>query len=232
MVKENISKAAGQQDEAQALEDPSSFELLCGAPDRASSEMSERRYRAQKKFLSLDISHQKGVKFSTRSVTLPGRVSLSLVTLTEFLGVTIGFAAGLIHFSVFAPNYLIALCLVAFALCVQVMIYNSSYRTQRIAMTVIQLIATMLFMTLVDWAFIDLLIHPRIPDQKRFLLGLSTVGFNIVPLLMFMHAVYLGRSSRTIEIQRRLKGSDTPTVRMDPTQEGAVHQNISEHPTK
>ncbi len=182
--------------------DSSAYEVV---QDEAAgqNEAKIKRNQFRKNLLSFEMAHQKGAKYSSKNVILPGRVSLFLVGLIECLGITVGLAAGIIHFSIFSPNYLLALFVVVVVLLAQITIYNTSYLIQRHAMAVVQFIGTLIFMVLVDWAFIDLLIHPRRPEEPCFLLALATLGFNVVPILMTGHVFYLGRGSRSIRIKKK-----------------------------
>lgn len=201
------------------LSDPTSYELLdedgAERPLLPDDRYESRRYKVQKSLLSYELTHQKGVLIMKREIVAPGRVGVLFFSILNTLGVIFGFFSGLIHFSVYSPNYIIPVFVLSVLLFAQVVIYDSSYRCQRLAMCILQVIGTLIFMAGIDFAFWDLLAHPVAADQRRFLLILALVCFNIVPVLMIAHAVYFGRGKRTIHIKRNVKGNNKPTVVMD-----------------
>ena len=224
-VKEESPAAPNKEDLPEDLKDidlsdPNALELLLDDGEEEGEEDLDERARlrldAEKTLLSVELSYQKGIEVVGDRICVPGRVPLMPVSLLEILFIVIGFSAGLIHFSVVSPNYLLSLFVVVFILLVQVIIYHSAYRAMRIVMTVIQTLGTLGIMTFVGWAYYDLLVYPADPEAHRFLLGVAFVSFLCIPLLMLLHLVFLGRSHRWIEIKKKKKKSaqDIPTVQM------------------
>lgn len=201
------------------LSDPTSYELLDeDGTERAPTtddRYESRRYKVQKSLLSYELTHQKGVLIMKREIVAPGRVGVLFFSLLNTLGTVVGFFSGLIHFSVYSPNYIVPVFILSILLFAQSILYDSSYRCQRLVMCILQVIGTCIFMAGVDFAFWDLLAHPVVADQRRFLLILALVCFNAVPALMIAHAVYFGRGKRTIRIKRNVKGNNKPTVIME-----------------
>ena len=180
------------------LSDPTSFELLLD--DSSDNQKDEERLQREKTLLSMELRHQKGISLTDDHINVPGRVPLMPVSLFMTLFTVVGFSAGLIHFSIMSPNYLLALFVISILLISQIVIYHSAYRTMRITITVIQTLGTIVLMALVGWAFYDLIAFNPKHHEHHFLLGLSLISFELVPLLMFLHLVFLGRSYRKIKI--------------------------------
>lgn len=185
------------------LDDIEGLKKLIDNDINIDSEKKESVKDIEKTLLSVEISKQKGVSIVGDQICVPGRVPLAPVTLFEILFTVIGFSAGLIHFSVMAPNYLLSLFVVTFIMVVQILIYHTSYRAMRTVMTVIQTLSTLGIMALVGWAYADLIINPPKPEYKHFFLGIALIGFSLVPATMLAHLVYLGRSHRWIYIKSK-----------------------------
>lgn len=224
------------------LSDPNALELLLDDgedDDQEGDEREQRRLVAEKTLLSVEITRQKGVEIVGDQICVPGRIPLMPVTLLEILFVVIGFSAGLIHFSVMSPNYLLSLFVISFILLAQIAIYHSAYRSLRIGMTVIQTIGTLIIMTFVGWAYYDLIAYPVKPNSHHLLLGLAFVSFEAVPLLMLLHLIVLGRGHRWIEIKRKpaKTPANTPTKVMKtaantPTKQMKSPENTPENQKK
>lgn len=171
-------------------------------------EREKKIYDVQKSILEFEIKHQRGIEIYDQQITVPGRLSITLCSLLETLAITLGLATSFIHFAIYSPNYLLAVFVIAVVLFFNVILYDSSYRTQRIALSVLQLLATLIFIALVDWAFVDICLNPQLASQRKFFLIAATLSLNFVPLLMTLHVLYLGRGRRTI----RIKKKTTPTI--------------------
>ena len=178
-------------------------------------EREEYRKQVQERLLSVEMEHQKGVEVRDDKAYLPGRVPLMPVTLLEILFLVIGGSAALIHFSIREPHYLLALFVFSGILFVQIVIYHSSYRAQRHVMAAIHAIGTIGITAFVAWAFADILMHPHVPGPHAFL-AISLVSFVLVPLLMFLHLVFLGRGSREVTIPTQ---RNKPTTIMPPAKD-------------
>lgn len=195
------------------LSDPSALELLI-EDDANASAMSEKKQEindAKKTLLSVEIARQKGVEISGNTVTLPGRVSLSLITLLELLFCAIGFGAGFTHFAIMSPNYILAVIVMSVILFLQIIIYHSSYRAMRKFMAGIHVFGTSGIMVLCSWAFIDHMIYPPKADMPFFILCISLFNYLLIPILMLLHFFWLGRGSREIKLKPKKSASNTPT---------------------
>lgn len=181
------------------LSDPTSYELLLDDDAPATPEEAERLKKTKSR-LSIELRYQKGISLEDEHIRVPGRIPLMPVSLLETLFTVIGFSAGLIHFSVISPNYLLALIIISLLLFSQIVIYHSAYRTMRLTITIIQTIGTIALMALVGWAFYDLIAFNPKHSEHPFLLILTLVAFELVPILMFLHLVFLGRGYRKIKI--------------------------------
>ncbi len=185
------------------LDDIETLKKLIDNDINIDSEKKESVKDIEKTLLSVEISKQKGVSIVGDQICVPGRVPLAPVTLLEILFAVIGFSAGLIHFSVMSPNYLLSLFVVTFIMVVQILIYHTSYRAMRTAMTIIQTLSTIGIMVFVGWAYVDLIIHPPKPEYKHFFLGIALIGFSLIPATMLAHLVFLGRSHRWIYLKSK-----------------------------
>lgn len=218
--------------ELDAIEDPSSAALLSedsaaeNAVDLSDSDAYEvvfadekapkdkhdaHRQEAQKRILSIEIARQKGVEIHGNRITVPGRVALTPVTLFATLLSVIGFAGAFIHFSILAANYLLAVFVAEFIIFAQIVIYHSSYRARRTAMRVIHIWGCLIVVALVDWAFLDIIFHPKTPEEPHAILGIATIAYACVPLLLMVHLVYWGRGKREVFIKRKKTQADKPT---------------------
>lgn len=172
---------------------------------------SAQRQEAQKRMLSLEIARQKGVEIHGNHITVPGRVALMPISLLAVLLSVIGFAGSFIHFSILAQNYLLAVFVIVCIVVAQIIIYHSSYRACRTTMGVIHVLGCMIVTTLVDWAFLDIIFHPKTADEPHGLLGIAVIAYTCVPLVLMLHLVYLGRGKRDIFIKRKKTQADKPT---------------------
>ncbi|MBO5752117.1 MAG: hypothetical protein J6S69_00305 [Proteobacteria bacterium] len=170
-----------------------------------------QRQEAKKRMLSMEIARQKGVEIHGNRITVPGRVSLTPITLLAILLSVIGFASSFIHFSILAANYLLAVFITEFIIFAQIVIYHSSYRARRTAMGIIHVLGCLAVVALVDWAFLDIIFHPKTPEEPHAILGIATIAYACVPLLLMVHFVYLGRGKREIYIKRKKTQADKPT---------------------
>ena len=189
------------------LSDPNAYELMIDN----NPEDDSRLQNAQKRFISIDISNQHGVTRHGNYIVLPGRVSLILITLLLILFSVIGMSFGFIHFSVMAPNYLLSFAILQIILFIQITLYHSAYRAQRLTVSIIVTLVTILVMGIVDFFFFDLMLHPKRENAKYALLLIATVGFTSIPVLMFTHLIFLGRGSRTVAIRKKKTAADIPT---------------------
>lgn len=181
------------------LSDPTSYELLLDNAEPSTPEEEERLNKTKSR-LSIELRYQKGISLADEHIRVPGRIPLLPVSLLETLFTVIGFSTGLIHFSVISPNYLLALIIISLLLISQIVIYHSAYRTMRLTITIIQTIGTIALMALVGWAFYDLIAFNPKHSEHPVLLILTLVSFELVPILMFAHLVFLGRGYRKIKI--------------------------------
>ena len=189
------------------------YDIVHGKLDPKKLDDKERKlYDVQMSILEFELKHQKGIELQTDHITVPGRMSITLCSLLETLAIIIALCASFIHFAVYSRNYLLAVLVVAAVSFIQVVLYDSSYRTQRIALSVIQVIGLCIFMALVDWAFLDIIFNPQLAQQRKFLLIVATALYSFVPLLMILHVVFLGRGHRTLKVKRKT----APTQVIDP----------------
>lgn len=220
---EKVNADSTNEDELNGydLSDPTAVELLLDEDNPEDSEESDEEpiegthslqiQKVQKTLLSVEIARQKGVEFQGERICLPGRAPLSLFTLLELLFGTLGFAAGFIHFTAMAKNFLLAQFVIYVLLVMQILIYHSCYRALRTFMTILQTIGTLGIMSLVGWAFYDLIVNPLPGVNHHFFLGVALVCFALIPVLMVLHLVYFGRGYRYVELKRKPKASEKPT---------------------
>ena len=199
------------------LSDPNALELLID-DEAASSDLSEKEQginEAKRTLLSVEISRQKGVEITGNKAIVPGRVALSLVTLIQILLCVLGFATGLMHFVIISPNYTLAIVVMSIIMFLQIIMYHSSYRAMRNVMAGIHVFGTIGIMVLCSWAFIDHIIYPPKENMPFFILCISLFNFILIPIVMLLHFVWLGRGTREIKLKRKpdkkKSASNTPT---------------------
>lgn len=180
------------------------YDIIHSKLDPKTLDEKERKlYDVQMSILEFELKHQDGIELQTDRIVVPGRLSITLCSLIEILAIIIAFSASFVHFAFYSRNYVLAVFVVACVSFSHVVLYDSSYRTQRIALSVLQVIGLCIFMALVDWAFLDIIFNPSLADQTNFLLVVATVCYNFVPLLMISHVFYLGRGYRTLKVKRK-----------------------------
>lgn len=179
------------------LNDPSAYELMLDDNPDDDTRLQE----AQKRLISLDISHQKGVSIVGNRIILPGRVSLAFTMLLQMLLSVIALSFGFVHFSTVAPNYLFPFAVLQVIMFVQIALYHSSYRAQRTVLCALITLMTIVIMGVIDWAFVDLMLHPKTSTIGDVKLMIAMIGFTGIPLLMLLHLVFLGRGSRTVGLR-------------------------------
>ena len=113
---------------------------------------------------------------------------------------------GFMHFSVVAPNYLLAFAVLQIILFVQIILYHSAYRAQRTTIRIIVTIVTILVMTIIDIFFYDLIFYPKNNNTPYTLLLITMISFTSIPTVMFAHLVFLGRGTRTVGIREKSMG--------------------------
>ncbi|MBQ9396823.1 MAG: hypothetical protein IJU23_15080 [Proteobacteria bacterium] len=201
------------------LSDPTALELLID-DDTNKTDLSEKEQNindARRALLSVEISRQKGVEISGNKAIVPGRVSLTLITLLEILFCVLGFAAGMMHFLIMSPNYALAIIVMSIMLFLQIVIYHSSYRAMRNFMAGLHVFGTIGIMVLCSWAFIDHIMYPPKENMPFFILCVSLFNYLLIPILMLLHFVWLGRGSREIKLKQKPKRKPKKSAANIPT---------------
>ena len=214
MMTETDDKSVQNKDVPQTIEeldlsDPTGYELMLDDnPDD-----DTRLQNAQKRLISIDISNQKGVEVHGNYIVLPGRISLMLMTLTLMLFSVVALSGGFWYFSSVATNYLFPFAVLQLMMFLQIGLYHSSYRAQRTAMCVLITLTTIGIMSYIDWAFMDLIIYPKKAETPKLMLWVCMIGFTCIPVMMFMHLIFLGRGTRTVGV-RRVKRQDRISTKL------------------
>lgn len=210
--KKRRHRSADQADPSDTIDGDalmSGYDIVRSGIDPQTLDKNERKiYDVQMSILEFEIKHQKGIAVSSDEVAVPGRVSVTLCSLIEILAIASGFVTSFIHFAIHSRNYMLAVLVVGSISFMSVILYDTSYRSQRLALSIAQIVGLCLFTALADWAFLDIAINLSPPDKHYALLWLSAAFYSFVPLFMIFHAVYLGRGRRTL----KLKPKTTPTT--------------------
>lgn len=210
------SHAESKDDEVDGAAIVDEYDIIHAKLDPKTLDEKERKlYDVHMSILEFELKHQDGIELQTDRIAVPGRLSITLCSLLEILAIITAFSASFIHFAFYSRNYVLAVFVVACVSFVHVVLYDSSYRTRRIALSILQVIGLCIFMALVDWAFLDIIFNPSLADQKKFLLVIATLCYNFVPLFMILHVFYFGRGYRTLKVKRK-----KPKVRSDDVKTG------------
>ncbi len=202
--KKRNPRAADQSDTIDGDALISGYDIVRSGIDPQTLDKNERKiYDVQMSILEFEIKHQKGIAVSSDQVAVPGRVSVTLCSLIEILAIASGFVTSFIHFAIHSRNYMLAVLAVGCITFMSVIMYDTSYRSQRLALSIAQIVGLCLFTALADWAFLDIAINLSPPGRRYALLPISAAFYSFVPLFMIFHAVYLGRGQRTLKLKRK-----------------------------
>lgn len=159
----------------------------------------EPHEKIQAAMQSLEIAPQQGVEHQGDRLRIPGRVALMPITLLQTLTACIGFALATLYFAREASQYLMPLAVVQIVLFSQIALYHTSFRALRKGLALFHALFTALFIVFVCWALTDYTLHIA-RAGSAWLVVLANIAFALLPLLMLVHWVYLGRSYRWVKV--------------------------------
>lgn len=161
-----------------------------------------RRAQARDAMLTLEIAKQDGVKIKGDVVSVPGRISLTLHSLIQTLMAVITLCTTFVHFIVFQKNFILTVFVIFIIQIGVILVYHTAYRARRTGVRLFQIIMSFIFTALVDWGYIDQIVHLPNPEMKYALLVIGLVAFNFIPFNALAHFIFFGRGTRTIIIKR------------------------------
>lgn len=161
-----------------------------------------RREQARDAMLTLEIAKQDGVKIKGDVVSVPGRISLTMHSLIQTLLAVMTLCTTFVHFIVFQKNFILTVFVVFIIQIGIILVYHTAYCARRTGIRLFQLIMSFIFTALVDWGYIDQIVHLPKPEIPCTLLVIGLVAFNLIPLNALAHFLFFGRGTRTIILKR------------------------------
>ena len=188
-----------------------------------------RGEQARDAMLTMELAHQQGVAIKGDVVSVPGRVSLIPYTILLLLLVVITNLTTTIHFRFVAPNFLFTAPVITLYMIGTIFVYHTAYRAQRIGVQLLVMFCTTIFTALVDWGYMDQIIHNEFPALNfvqmslikslfggHFITYLSTyhenhflfliaglISFNLIFVMLILHFIFLGRGTRNITVKNK-----------------------------
>lgn len=188
-----------------------------------------RGEQARDAMLTMELAYQQGVAIKGDVVSVPGRVSLTPYTILLLLLVVITNLTTTIHFRFIAPNFLFTAPVITLYMIGTIFVYHTAYRAQRIGVQLFVMLCTIIFTALVDWGYMDQIIHNEFPALNfvqtalikslfggHFMAYLSTyhenhflfliaglISFNLIFVMLVLHFLFLGRGTRNITVKNK-----------------------------